>query len=83
MNFSRIQVAILLSILFISCQNEAGKKSDIEPNNKVFPSTEYQKTKKSVPKSERQKPVEKQLDKELKKKKLKAMDTLKPVVALP
>lgn len=67
----------------ISCQNGIGKKRDVETQKKTIPSTEYQKTEKSIPKFNRAKPAKKPLEKEIKKKKIKAIDTLKPVVARP
>lgn len=65
----------------ISCQNGTDKRPNDEPKKNTVPSSEYQKIEKSLPKLDRHKPFEKPLDKELKKKKLKAIDTLKPVVA--
>lgn len=83
MKFSRIVFVILFLFYLISCQNGIGEKRDAPPKENVVPSTEYQKTEKSLPKLDGQKPSEKPLNKEVKKKKLKAMDTLKPVVAVP
>ena len=83
MKFSRIAFVILFAFYLISCKNGVDKKSNTEQEKNTVPSTEYQKTEKSFPKLDRQKPVEKRLDKEVKKEKLKAMDTLKPVKAIP
>jgi len=83
MKFSRITVVILLLFALISCQNGLGKKHDAEPKKQTVPSTEYQKIEKSLPKLNRQKPIKQPVDKELKKKKSRAMDTLKPVTAIP
>lgn len=67
----------------ISCQNGISKKNGAQPKENIIPSAEDQKTKKTLPKLDQQKPTEKPLNKEVKKNKLKAMDTLKPIVAIP
>lgn len=83
MKFSRIILVILFVYNLISCNENSNEKHNTEPKIKSVPSTEYQKTEKSIPKLDRQKPVQKHLDKEIKKKKLKKTDTLKPIVAIP
>ncbi len=83
MKSSRIVFVILCYFHLISCQNGIEKKRDVEQDKNAVPSTEHQETEKSLPQLNRQRPIEKRLDKEEKKKKLKAIDTLKPITAAP
>lgn len=79
------QIAFVILILFytVSCKDSVNEKHDIEQNNTKSPSTDYQKTEKPQTKRDHQIPVEKSSNKELKEKKLKKFDTLKPAVAIP
>ena len=83
MKFSRIVLAILFPFISISCSNKVDSKRTIEQDKNTFPSTEHQKTKKSSPQIEEQNPLKNAPSKELKKKQLKKIDTLKPVAAIP
>ncbi|MEP3207885.1 MAG: hypothetical protein ABJN95_01775 [Maribacter sp.] len=82
MKFSRIVFAILFLYYLISCQNGISDKHEVDPKKNEIPSTDRQKSEESFPKPHRHKPIKKTLDKEVKKKKSKAIDTLKPLVAI-
>lgn len=79
----RIVFVLLVLFHLVSCKDSVIEKHDAEQNNTKVPSTEYQKIEKPKPNGDSQRPNEESLDKELKKKKRKAIDTLKPVVAIP
>ncbi|MFS4493273.1 hypothetical protein [Maribacter sp. 2308TA10-17] len=83
MKFPRILFILVFCFSLSSCQNGVNEKRTGEPNKSPIPSTEYKKRGKSNPKLEQQKSIEKPVDQEAKKKKVKAMDTLKPVTAIP
>lgn len=83
MKFSRIALVILYTLCLISCQNDTSNKNEVKPKKKPVPSKEYHKTEKSSPKLDVVKPVKKPYDTKVKKKKLKAIDTLKPITVIP
>jgi len=83
MKFSRIVFFSITLFYLGSCQNYVGKEHETAPQKNVAPSTDYQKTDEEIPAYDRQKPAEKPLKKEEKKAKLKKIDTLKPLVAIP
>lgn len=83
MKFSQIVFLITVFFFVTSCQNGVNQEREIEPQKNRTPSTDYQKTDEGTPVFERQEPAEKPLEKEVKKAKLKTIDTLKPLVAIP
>lgn len=85
MNFSQIALVTIFLFCLVSCQNVTGKVSSEEEKKNQAPSIESRKTEKSLPKLNQQRPTVKPQEKEVekKKKKIKAIDTLKPVVAIP
>jgi len=83
MKLPQIIFSICIILSLVSCLNGASDKINPSQKNKPVPSTKYQKPVKSHPKSDRKESIEKPIDKELQQKKLKGIDTLKPVVAIP
>jgi len=83
MNFSRIVFLLVFCFCSTSCQDGTKEKSGSEKKEIQATPKESRKTEKSFPKLDLQKPTKKSLDKDMKKKKRKALDTLKPVVAAP
>lgn len=83
MNFPQNLFATVFLLALSSCLNGVDEKQRAAPQKSVNPSTEIQKREKSIPKFDSQKPVDRTIDEETKKKKQKAIDTLKPVVTIP
>ncbi len=82
MKCSRIVFTILFLFYLMSCQNGIGDTREVAPKKNEIPATDYQKSEESFPKPSRHKPIKIPLDNEVKKKKSKAIDTLKPLVAI-
>lgn len=83
MKFSRIIFLLAFFFYLISCQNGIDKKSNEEPKKNTVPTTNFKKIEKSTPELNRENSIQKQPEKEEKKKKLKAIDTLMPLKAIP
>ena len=73
---------VVLVYLLISCSNLEKEQHKSTPNKNTIPSSEYKKSGLPVSKPEILESNKTPIKKEEKKKKLKKMDTLKPVVAI-
>jgi hypothetical protein len=74
---------IFFFIFLISCQNKQEKKKANTPNENSIPSSEHKKLEKSNPENEQQRSIKKPVDQDSNKKKLRALDTLKPITTVP
>jgi hypothetical protein len=83
MKFTQIAYFLLLPFFLISCKNALEEKPDLEQKDSEIPSIEQQRLEKSLPDLRRKNLEEKPRKNEVKKSKAKAIDTLKPLVAIP
>lgn len=84
MKFS-YKVVLIISILcyFVSCRETIGEERNTSPQKSEIPDEESREVEKSIEKTESPNPVESPNNKDVKKKKKKVTDTLKPVTAIP
>jgi len=83
MNFTRIPLLLVFLFLFLSCENGLKNKPDLEQQDSNIPSIEQPQSEESLRELRKQKNQEGPVKNEVKKRKLKTLDTLKPLVAIP
>ena len=74
---------IVFFIFLFSCQNRQEEKKANTPTENSIPSSEHKKLEKSHPVNEQQRSIERPVDQDSHKKKLRALDTLKPITTVP
>lgn len=79
------KLTLILSILCcaISCRDAIGDQPNTSPKKSNSSDTESREIEKSIDKTGRPIPVKTPINKEVKKKKIKARDTLKPIAVIP
>ncbi len=79
------QIAVLITaffILFLSCRETIGEQHDSLPKDNSAVPSEKKKLKTPTETKDGNSPIQTPPDKEIKKKKMKASDTLKPKMAV-
>lgn len=74
---------VVITLFLLSCQNGVGKKRKIDTNKEKVPSIEREKIEKPIPQLQQPGRNATPFEKQVKKKRLKAIDTLKPLKAIP